>query len=150
MPIAAPPRADRERPRGDLAGHTVLVVEDNVVNRQLAVRMLTEWGCDVETADNGVAAVACAASRRFDLILMDIFMPEMSGIDAAARIREMPDGLNATTPIVAFTATNPEDSMSAGDAGRFDGWVAKPLRPALLRAVLIRHFGLSAASAELA
>ncbi|MBX3024049.1 response regulator [bacterium] len=149
LPIADAIRPAAERPRGDLAGHTVLVVDDNVVNRQLAVRMLADWGCDVETAENGVAAVACAASRRFDLILMDIFMPELNGIDAAARIREMPDGLNAATPIVAFTATNPEESMSADDCRRFDGWVAKPLRPALLRAVLARHVGLAPASAEL-
>jgi signal transduction histidine kinase len=148
LPLSAAPQPEPARPRRDLAGHTVLVVDDNVVNRQLAVRMLVAWGCEVEAAENGVAAVACAASRRFDLILMDIFMPELNGIDAAARIREMPDGLNATTPIVAFTATNPEDSMSGADAARFDGWVAKPLRPALLRAVLSRHFGLGPAAAE--
>jgi CheY-like chemotaxis protein len=62
----------------------------------------------------------------------------------------MPDGLNATTPIVAFTASNPDEALSPADAARFDGWVGKPLRPALLRASVTRHLGLAAATAAVA
>ena len=57
-------------------------------------------------------------------------------VEAAARIRAAPDGLNATTPILVFSATSPRESISAADVARFDGWVAKPVRPADLRAAL--------------
>ena len=140
-PFARPsgPRAvsaAADAPRVELAGRRVLVVEDNLVNRQLAIRLLRGWGCEVEAAENGIFAVATAANRRFDLILMDLHMPEMSGVEAAARIRAAPDGLNATTPILVFSATSPRESISAADAARFDGWVVKPVRPADLRAAL--------------
>jgi CheY-like chemotaxis protein len=108
------------------------------VNRQLAVRLLIGGGCEVKAAENGVVAVAIAATRRFDLILMDLHMPEMNGIEAAARIRTATDGVNTTTPILVFSATSPDESLPAAEAARFDGWIAKPVRPADLRVAIER------------
>jgi signal transduction histidine kinase/CheY-like chemotaxis protein len=134
---AARPTAD-ETARGGVAGRRVLVVEDNAVNRELAVTFLRRWGCSVDTAENGLAAVEKAAARPYDLILMDLQMPQLSGIDATSRIRRNLRGPNARTLIVAFTATNPEDNLADVDAAGFDDYIAKPIDPDKLRATLER------------
>ena len=134
---AARPPAD-EAGRGAVAGRRVLVVEDNAVNRELAVTFLRRWGCAVDTAEDGLAAVEKAAARPYDLILMDLQMPQMSGIDATSRIRRNLRGPNARTLIIAFTATNPEDNLADVDAAGFDDYIAKPIDPDKLRATLER------------
>ena len=131
------PAAD-EAARGAVAGRRVLVVEDNVVNRELAVTFLRRWGCSVDTAENGLAAVEKAAARAYDLILMDLQMPQLSGIEATSRIRRNLRGPNARTLIIAFTATNPEDNLADVDAAGFDDYIAKPIDPEKLRTTLER------------
>lgn len=88
----------------------ILLVEDNAINRMIATDMLRNAGHRVTQAENGVDGVAAAKSRGFDLILMDISMPDMDGLTAADLIRNS-DGLSNTAPIIALTA----HSMSTSD-----------------------------------
>jgi len=116
-----------------LDGIRVLVVEDNPTNRLIATKLLENLGANVETADDGYAGVDAAARGGFDLILMDIQMPGIDGVEAARRIRAL-GGLAAATPIVALTANVLAHQRQAYlDAG-MDGVVGKPIAPGLLLA----------------
>jgi CheY-like chemotaxis protein len=147
VPEAGRPAADIT-PRATLGLH-VLVVDDNIINREVAVAMLEEFGCTVVLADEGRAAVAHAEHERFDLILMDCQMPGMNGYDATEAIRadEARRGLRRT-PIVALTANvMARDRERAMESG-MDSFLAKPFKAAQLSDVLqpIADAGGSAAS----
>ena len=120
-----------------LHGGTILLAEDNLINQRVACRMLETLGYEVEVASNGLAAVAAAASRSFDAILMDCQMPEMDGFEATALIRAA-EGTTRHTPIVAVTASAMEqDRQRCLDAG-MDEHLAKPLRRDQLATMLDR------------
>jgi CheY-like chemotaxis protein/nitrogen-specific signal transduction histidine kinase len=96
-------KEDKEaQPAGVLSGE-ILVVEDNAVNRMLIGAYLDEFGLSHETVDSGAAAIMCLASKTYDLVLMDIMMPELDGIETTKRIRKL-QGPSAEVPIVALTA----------------------------------------------
>jgi len=115
----------------------VLLAEDNLVNQRLACAMLERLGCHVEVACNGRDAVAAAAARRFDLILMDCQMPEMDGWEATRRIREAAPTDPPT--IVALTAgALPGDRERCLAAG-MDDYLAKPFRREELVELLARR-----------
>jgi signal transduction histidine kinase/CheY-like chemotaxis protein len=118
--IAAPPAADAYD-TGALRGRRILVVEDNEINRTVARLLLEGWGVEVEEAEDGVAGVArVLEAAPYDLILMDIQMPGLNGLDATAAIRALPDPVRANCPIVALTANafraDCERYLSAGMA----------------------------------
>jgi two-component system, sensor histidine kinase and response regulator len=118
-------------------GAAVLLTEDNEMNRYLAERLLARLGCDFDVAADGVQALARAAERRYDLILMDVQMPVMDGLRAARTIRA-DSGPNRDTPIVALTAhAFAEDVQRCLGAG-MNGHLTKPLRRADLAAALAR------------
>jgi PAS domain S-box-containing protein len=126
-----PPRERRLRgPRRRLARSLrVLVAEDNPTNQKLVVALLKQQGHHVSMVGNGRLAVERAAKQRFDVILMDVQMPEMGGFEATAAIRERERATGTHTPIVALTA-----HAMAGDRERcleagMDGYISKPLRP---------------------
>ncbi|HEU0142496.1 MAG TPA: ATP-binding protein [Bryobacteraceae bacterium] len=105
----------------------VLVAEDNIINQKVICSMLERLGWYVDLAENGKQAVALFRDREFDLLLMDIQMPEMDGLEAARRIREEERGRNGKrTPMIALTAhtgqSQQEECMSAG----MDAVVTKP------------------------
>jgi len=105
----------------------VLLVDDNAVNRKVGSRLLEQYGCVVNICEDGSEAVLAASGRRFDLILMDIQMPVMDGIEAIQRIRAS-NGPNRTTRIVALTArVEHKERQEAMDAGA-DQILSKPLR----------------------
>ncbi|NLK19093.1 MAG: PAS domain S-box protein, partial [Synergistaceae bacterium] len=88
-----------------LSEKRVLLVEDNVINRKVAVTMLRKLGIQPDLASNGVEALKILAEKPYDLVLMDVEMPRMDGMEAARRLRAMPEGaLNLRTPVLAMTA----------------------------------------------
>ena len=114
----------------------ILLAEDNRVNQKLAIALLTKWGHSVDLANNGLEAVASCREKAFDVILMDLQMPEMGGLEATQLIREFEAEAGKHTPIFAMTA----NAMSADrqrclDAG-MDDYIAKPLDAVKLRAML--------------
>ncbi|MFZ5670706.1 MAG: PAS domain S-box protein [Pseudomonadota bacterium] len=123
-----------------LEGLSILVVEDNATNRTIAVKMLQSLGADAETAGDGSAGVAAAALGAFDLILMDIQMPGMDGMEATRRIRGLP-GPAAETPIVALTANVLAHQRDTYLAAGMQGVVGKPISPAGLLSEIARIAG---------
>jgi signal transduction histidine kinase/CheY-like chemotaxis protein len=116
---------------------SLLLVEDNAVNQKLGIRLLEKMGHEVTLAVNGQIALDSVRSKQFDLILMDIQMPVLSGIDTTRAIREWEQGRHRT-PIIAMTA-----HAMAGDEERFlaagmDGYVSKPIQSGVLRAEIDR------------
>ena len=114
----------------DFAKMRILLVEDNAINREIAMMILGELGFQVETAENGKIAVDKVAGSEpghFDGVLMDIQMPVMNGYDAAKAIRALANKKLAGIPIVAMTANAfAEDVQAAKDAG-MNGHIAKPI-----------------------
>lgn len=120
-----------------LKGKKVLLVEDNELNREIAVDILTERGMLVDTAEDGDIAVEKmrnAGEGQYDLILMDVQMPRMNGYEATREIRALPDPFASGIPIIAMTANAfEEDKQNALEAG-MNGHIAKPIDvPGLLR-----------------
>lgn len=105
----------------------VLLVEDNDINARLATEVLRQLGFSIERAVHGGEAVEAVASRPFDLILMDVNMPVMDGLEASRRIRRLP-GVAARTPIVAMTANAMARDEEACVAAGMDAFVAKPFK----------------------
>ena len=146
---AAPPRSpgpNEGPPRRILFGLRLLVAEDNAVNRELVAHYLARLGAARDFAENGAEAIAMAARRRYDLILMDVAMPEVDGVSAALAIREG-DGPSRAAPIVAFTAhVTQAVQAECLEAGMVEV-LPKPLAFDALAAALARHAGRSGADA---
>ena len=109
----------------NVRGH-VLVAEDHPVNRRLIEIMLARHGFTVDCVSDGVQAIAAAARRPYDAILMDVAMPELDGFAATAKIRAM-DGPAATTPIIAITAHAMKGDRERCLAAGMDAYVSKPI-----------------------
>jgi CheY-like chemotaxis protein/nitrogen-specific signal transduction histidine kinase len=123
-----------------LAGH-VLVVEDNAVNRMLIGAYLDEFGVTYDTVSSGADALETLAERRYDLVIMDIMMPEPDGTETARRIRAL-DGQAAQVPILALTGNAMHgDRESYLEAG-MNAYLAKPIRGRELYRVLESFLGV--------
>ncbi len=114
----------------DFRGRHILLVEDNELNREIAVAILHEYGFLVDTAENGAVAVEKIRTSdpgRYDLVLMDVQMPVMDGCTATQRIRALEDPVRAAVPIVAMTANVfEEERKRAFDCG-MNGFLSKPI-----------------------
>lgn len=106
----------------------ILVVDDNATNRMVAQSLVEMFECTSEAAEDGVEAVEFARTGRFDLILMDINMPRMDGVEATKAIRAMPPGIG-DIPIIALTANADPDDQAAYLAAGMNGVVEKPMKP---------------------
>ena len=107
----------------------ILLAEDSTINQRLAVALLGKQGHRVTVAANGVEALAALAREPFDVVLMDVQMPEMDGLETTTRIRQQEAGTSRHLPIIALTAHAMKgDRERCLDAG-MDGYVSKPLHP---------------------
>ncbi|HEY2658287.1 MAG TPA: ATP-binding protein [Caulobacteraceae bacterium] len=139
LQVAAASRGEQDHSAGPIAIDPtlrLLVVDDNAINRELICTLLAPFGVEIETAQDGVEAVEAALRSPFDLILMDVQMPNMDGLAATRRIREAAPAWAPRVPIVAMTANVlPEQVARCLEAG-MDGHIGKPISPAQLLAVL--------------
>ena len=116
----------------------VLIAEDNIINQRLAVAMLQQLGHTGVVVGDGEKALKCLAKLKFDVVLMDVMMPVMDGLEAVAAIRAQEQSHGGHLPIIMATAHN-----EPGDAARFkragaDGFVGKPMERDRLMAELNR------------
>jgi CheY-like chemotaxis protein len=127
--------------RESLLGGTILVVEDNPVNLEVALGMLEMLGCSAETAENGHQALETLSQGRFDAILMDCQMPEMDGFEATREIRrrEQQAGSSRPFPIIALTANAMKGDRERCLAAGMDDFLSKPFQKNQLRQVLEHH-----------
>jgi signal transduction histidine kinase/HPt (histidine-containing phosphotransfer) domain-containing protein len=125
---AAPPAASTE----SAPALRVLLVEDNPINRKLAQCVLERAGHSVEATESGTAGLSALERDRFDLVLMDVQMPGMDGVETTARIREREKAAGGHIPVLALTAhAMPADRVRCLAAG-MDGYLVKPIQPRLL------------------
>lgn len=129
--------SDEETLRRDHGGKRILLVEDEPINREIAQMLLEDVGLVVETAEDGLAALQLAEKNDYALILMDMQMPKMDGIEATRAIRLLPG--HQATPILALTAnafaSECERCLNAG----MDGFITKPVDPAGLSRILLKY-----------
>ena len=131
VPVVPPPAAS-----GPHEGHVprILLAEDNPMNQKLAVRLLDKLGYMTEVVGNGQEAVDAVMAGGVDIVLMDVQMPELDGLEATRRIRAQ-----APTPrpwIVAMTANAMDGDREACLAAGMDGYISKPIRPEALAEAL--------------
>jgi CheY-like chemotaxis protein len=126
----------------DLVGQAttldVLVVEDNEINRQVAEGLLGKLGHRVTCVVNGQEAVDILDEKNFDIVLMDVQMPEMDGYEATRQIRRK-SGPVAQLPIVAMTANATSNDVEAAMLSGMDGYLSKPVTRARLSETLAKH-----------
>jgi CheY-like chemotaxis protein/anti-sigma regulatory factor (Ser/Thr protein kinase) len=133
-----------------LEGRYILVVEDNQVNQEVIAQMLGQLGCRVRLAASALAGLQALQDERFDLVMMDIHMPGMDGMEALSRFRRSHGGRTAPgTPVVAVTA-----NALSGDEDKllrhgFDDYLPKPFRQSHLLAMLTRRLHDSTDSEEI-
>jgi CheY-like chemotaxis protein/HPt (histidine-containing phosphotransfer) domain-containing protein len=139
--VEPPPEA---APAPVAACRRILLVEDNLINQKVALAILERAGHVVDVAANGLQAVEAAAAAAYDLILMDIQMPVMDGIEATRLIREGPRG---GTPIIAMTANAMRGAREEYLALGMDGYLAKPIDARAL-AEIVEVLGRRAGEAE--
>ncbi|MGZ9113507.1 MAG: response regulator, partial [Brevundimonas sp.] len=144
---AAPSNVESIGDGGLLANPHILIVDDNATNRVVAQALCEMFGCTSETAEDGVEALEAVRERRFDLVLMDIKMPRMDGVQATIAIRAL-DGPASTLPIVALTANaDPDDARKYVEIG-MAAVVEKPIKPERLRMAMNLALEQAAAAAK--
>lgn len=116
----------------------ILLVEDNALIQRVMIGFLRKWGHEVRLAENGRIALESVARERFDLILMDVQMPEMNGLEATAAIRTHERGATRRTPIVALTAEAQIGDRERCLAAGMDDYLTKPVDPKALYALIER------------
>jgi signal transduction histidine kinase/HPt (histidine-containing phosphotransfer) domain-containing protein len=151
LPAWVAPASDGARPapaesrRGNKRAQAILLVEDNPVNRRLAQHVLEREGHHVIAVDNGALALAAIESGQFDLVLMDVQMPRMDGIETTIAIRNREKTSGKRVPVIALTAhAMARDRARCMEAG-MDGYLVKPIQPAILLDAVAR---VQLASAE--
>jgi len=131
-------KTPKEEPYQDtkvLQGKIALLAEDNYMNQIVAEKYLKDWGMKVQAVEDGTEVLKAVRQQRFDVILMDIQMPEMNGIEATLRVREG-NGPNANTPIIAMTANAFESEKKRCLAAGMNDYVSKPYKPATLQSII--------------
>ena len=122
----------------------ILLAEDSLVNQKLAVALLEGQGHKVKVANNGLEAIAVLQTERFDMVLMDVQMPEMDGLEAAEKIRASEQHTGTHIPIIAMTAHALKGDRERCVAAGMDEYIAKPIHFAELFSVIEGMFGAAA------
>jgi len=117
---------------------TVLVVDDNLINRKVAIGLIRKCGLTVDTASDGQEAVERVMARRYDLVLMDCQMPVLDGYQATQTIRQREIAMSHHTPIVAMTANTHDGDREKCLAAGMDDYLCKPVSFGDLEALLAR------------
>ena len=133
--LAVSSEAEAVPPCVDIANQAILVVDDDQVNRLLLEVLSDTWEAKVDIVDSGLAALAMIKQRRYDMILTDINMPEMNGVDLMLAIKQE----HPTLPIIAFTATVQPETLDRFLALGFDDYVLKPFKESDLRAKIAQY-----------
>jgi CheY-like chemotaxis protein len=125
-------------PTAAITGLKVLVAEDNIINQRLVVGMLTQLGHTGMVVNDGAKALKCLSKMKVDVVLMDVMMPNMDGVEALAAIRELEASQGGHVPIIMATSHD-----EPGDAARYkragaDGYLSKPLEIERLQSEISR------------
>jgi CheY-like chemotaxis protein len=125
-------------PTAAITGLKVLVAEDNIINQRLVVGMLTQLGHTGMVVNDGAKALKCLSKMKVDVVLMDVMMPNMDGLEALAAIRELEASQGGHVPIIMATSHD-----EPGDAARYkragaDGYLSKPLEIERLQSEISR------------
>jgi CheY-like chemotaxis protein len=126
----------------------ILLAEDNPINQKVAKLLLQKMGHSVVVTATGLEALEVSAGENFDLVLMDLQMPQMNGYDAARAIRQREEGSSRHTPIVALTAHAMKGDRELCLEAGMDDYLPKPIHPGALRAALLR-WGSRGASGDI-
>jgi CheY-like chemotaxis protein len=129
--------------RQEHAGRRILVVEDEPVNREITLMLLEDVGFAIDVAEDGLEAVELAAKNRYDLVLMDMQMPRMNGLDATRAIRRQPG--NSELPILAMTANAFVEDKALCLAAGMNEFIAKPIKPDILFENLLKWLRIGCA-----
>lgn len=125
-----------ERIRNQYAGYRILIADDEPINREIASTLLEALGLHIDTAEDGLAAVALAARQDYAIILMDMQMPVLDGLEATRRIRQIAG--RERTPIIAMTANAYSEDKARCLAAGMDDFIAKPVYPETLFETLLK------------
>jgi CheY-like chemotaxis protein len=135
-PSEAPALETRHTLREGRRRLQILLAEDNLINQTIAVRLLEKRGYVVTVAGDGRAVLSAIEKQSFDMVLMDVQMPEMDGLQATAAIRQREQPGGHRLPILAMTANAFKEDEERCIAAGMDGYVSKPIRPADLFAAI--------------
>jgi CheY-like chemotaxis protein len=125
----------------DHRGRRVLVVDDEPINRELAMALLEEAGLRVDLAGDGLEAVDRVARNPYDLVFMDMQMPGLDGLEATSRIRK--SAVGSTLPIIAMTANAFVEDRTRCFAAGMDDFITKPIAPETLFGVCVKWLSRS-------
>jgi CheY-like chemotaxis protein len=132
------PTAAEAEANGNTEPRRILLVEDNAINRKVVVGLLKKYGHRIESAENGLEALDALAKSNYDLVLMDVQMPVMDGLEATRRIRAAESGGNSRLPIVGLTALAMKGDREICLAAGMDECINKPIDLSLLLGAIQR------------
>jgi len=124
--ISASNQPEDEAEQNELAGMKILMAEDNPVNTMLVQKIAQRWNIELDTAENGTEVLKLLRHKQYDVILMDIHLPDMNGYEITKAIRNLPDKMKASTPVIALTATSQDDLNNNLDAAIMNDYIIKP------------------------